>query len=222
MRDKILAYANWPDISESDNCLFIGHFYNPVKKVSYNGSDSVHALNRFNIHLNAFWPRLQKLVKIPASRLAQARDYFPPTRPPCGRGGCDFIESLQPNQELLSIKNEIEEISIHIGSALHYMADMAMPYHAKNVTAPISLHTPYERDVRLNQDKYLTRNYEGTLPIFTGDFFGDMDNIALSGSRLAYDSYDALFVDPFSATRIVLYKNQRMVAEFFYLLFHYI
>jgi len=93
-----------------------------------------------------------------------------------------------------SAKESYDAASYNLGKALHFLQDMSMPFHAKNIIAysqfyPVD-HMAYEQNVeQFDKNIFITDHYTKKLPKITGQFYADLLNVSSALNWLGYNKF---------------------------------
>ncbi|MBF0367323.1 MAG: hypothetical protein HQK50_17240 [Oligoflexia bacterium] len=121
-----------------------------------------------------------------------------------------------------------------LAKALHFLQDLSMPFHARNVMArpnPGDIffsgigHVGYENDARHKfQNQSLTDNFTEELPIPSGNLHNDINGIALELNQYGYDRFGAVINSDTreSATKELFAKTIMATAKVIYLFSYYL
>ncbi|MBF0299481.1 MAG: hypothetical protein HQK51_12220 [Oligoflexia bacterium] len=160
--------------------------------------------------------------------------YNPETRRPIQPCVSNALEEFLSyfKQAYSSVKNGGSGAYV-LGKALHFLQDLSMPFHAKNVMLRVNPgdilfegigHVGYEDDAHNKfQNESLTDNFTEELPIPSGDLYNDVKNIAMELNRYGYDRFGAVINSDTRefATQELYAKTIMATSKVIYLFFYY-
>ncbi|MBF0301317.1 MAG: hypothetical protein HQK51_21605 [Oligoflexia bacterium] len=180
-KGDIIAFSNAPDVDDTGNESGVptmrGHFHNPETGTNYLGEKAPTAISEFK------------------DRIHDAFNEY----------GFEYLTGIALENErwydtrFSGDHERYYSARYNLGKALHFLQDLSMPFHAKNIIARYNPgdvvfdgigHVGYENEVRRKfQDRSLTDNYSKKLPSISGNFDEDLRKITSELNEFGYNKF---------------------------------